>query len=76
VRALLLALAVTLAAGAPALAKKKPPKTSGDVKKEKEARPPAPDDKGTNEGGAGRRNATEDAARDAEGPGNATGHRP
>jgi hypothetical protein len=51
-------------------AKKKPPKTSGTVKKGDADKPPAPDDKGTNEGGAGRKNATEDAARGAESPTN------
>jgi hypothetical protein len=52
----------------PSLAKKKP-KVSGEVKKEKEAKHP-PGDKGTNEGSQGRQNATEDAARAAEGQNN------
>jgi hypothetical protein len=49
---------------------KKKTKTSATVKKGDGEKLPAPDDKGTNEGGAGRRNATEDAARSAESPTN------
>jgi len=68
--ALALAFALAPFGGATAHAKKKPPKTSGTVKKGDAEKNPAPDDKGTNEGGAGRRNATEDAARAAESPTN------
>lgn len=66
----MVALVLAFAAPSPAVAapKKKPAKTSGSVKNDKEERPPAPDDRGTNEGGAGRKNATEDAARAAESP--------
>ena len=53
---------------APSLAKTKA-KVSGEVKKEKESKTP-PGDKSVNEGAQGRQNATEDAARAAEGPNN------
>jgi hypothetical protein len=71
---ILLALAVggVLLGGGEAVAKKKPPKAAGEVKKEKEPQP-GPGDKGTNEGGQGRQNATEDAARAAEGSNNSRG---
>ena len=57
-------------AGAPAasLAKKKT-KVSGAVKNEQEGKRP-PGDKSANDGAQGRQNATEDAARAAEGQNN------
>jgi len=67
-----LAFALALLAVAPAIAKKSKPGTSGEVKK-KENKPPPPGDKSQNEGGQGRTNATEDAARDAEPPGSSRG---
>jgi hypothetical protein len=60
---------------APVEAKKSKPKTSGEVKKKEDKSPP-PGDKSTNEGGQGRTNATEDAARDAEPPNASRGSRP
>ncbi len=78
-RVVALALALSVGGlGGVAIAKPKaPPKTQGDAKKNKDGdKNPPPGDPGTNEGGAGRTNATGDAARDAEGPSNATGHRP
>lgn len=67
-----LALGGVLFGAAVAEAKKKPPKASGTVKKEQEPQP-GPGDKGTNEGAQGRQNATEDAARAAEGGNNSRG---
>ncbi len=66
-RWLLLAALLGVAAPSPAEAKKKPPKTQGTVKKERE-KSPSPSDKGKNEGAQGRRNATEDAAKAADSP--------
>ena len=70
-------LSVLCGIASPALAKKKsPPKASGTVKTsdaDKNDKNPAPGDKGTNEGGQGRTNATEDAARAAEGSNNSRG---
>lgn len=76
-KTLLVALGLVLAIAPPADArKKKKPATSGEVKKGEE-KPPKPGDPGVNEDNAtGRTNATRDAARDAEGPTNATGRRP
>jgi len=69
-----LAIAFTFAGagslGAVAHAGKKKTKTSATVKKGDAEKLPAPDDKGTNESGTGRKNATEDAARSAESPAN------
>lgn len=59
----LIGLLLTVPATA-AKPKKKAP--AGEVKKE--APLPPPGDKGTNEGAQGRKNATEDAAREAEPP--------
>jgi hypothetical protein len=67
-----IAFALALLSCAPAFAKKSKPSTSGEVKK-KENKPPPPGDKSQNEGGQGRTNATEDAARDAEPPGSSRG---
>jgi hypothetical protein len=51
-------------------AKQRPPRASGSTQKaKKEEKPPPPGDKGTNEGAQGRKNATEDAAREGEPPG-------
>ncbi len=71
-----LAIALCLAAATPAAAKKKKqPAAAGEVKKGTEQEKlPRPDDKGQNEGAQGRRNATEDAARQAEHP--SFDHRP
>jgi hypothetical protein len=48
---------------------KKKPSTAGEVKKkEKEEKPPGPSDERVNEGGQGRKNATQDAASSTEHP--------
>lgn len=60
-------------AAVPALAKKKKPVPAGEVKKEGERKRP-PGDKGANDGAQGRQNATEDAARAAEGQNNSYGN--
>ncbi len=62
-----IALALLLGATTPAMAKKKPPKTSAEVKKD-DGRNHGPGDKGTNEGAQGRQNATEDASKAGEAP--------
>jgi hypothetical protein len=66
-------LGVLFGVATPALAKKKPPKSSGSVKTSENDKNPSPGDKGTNEGAQGRQNATEDAARAAEGSNNSRG---
>jgi hypothetical protein len=51
----------------------RPRPTQGTVAREREPRPPRPDDKSLNEGAQGRRNATEDASRASQGPWNERG---
>jgi hypothetical protein len=65
-----LVLALAMVPAAPGLAKKKrTPSTSGQTTAKKQTeKPPAPGDKGVNEGAQGRINSTEDAARDADSP--------
>ena len=72
-----IAIALLLVFGAaPVYAKKRhPPEPAPDVKKKKTEAPlPSPNDKGQNEGAQGRRNATDDAAGQADAP--AFQHRP
>ena len=61
-------IALLLSGATVAHAKPKKPRTSGEARKKEEEKPPRPDDKGTNEGGRGRQNATEDAAKGADSP--------
>jgi hypothetical protein len=67
-RALWIAL-IAFGVGAPAAGDAKPKKAraSSEVRKQEE-RPPRPDDKSVNEGGHGRINATDDAARQSIAP--------
>jgi uncharacterized protein involved in copper resistance len=67
-RRVALVLALAMLPAAPALAKKKPPKTSAQTSQKDADKAPPPNDKRTNEGAQGRMNATEDAAKDADSP--------
>ena len=72
----ILTLGIALPQSASAKKNKRPRPTAQELqnKKQQEEKPPAPNDKGVNESGQGRKNATEDAARDADSP--AFQHRP